>query len=443
MPVIYKTLFEVKLMHEYYLTREDGSVIFEKPDQPGRLAFLEEEFEADKPAVNDDISFEFPESLKQQYDGLCLKLLPSWSGCRVVVRVTPKTLADQSVVYTPLVSIPDDLNIYILLLRKNGNIDSCTNARVSRSCPSLYFFSNLEGSSPRSFPFLTNKIAAEDSSVIYEQGELSISAANKIQSFYRQAGINVPQDIWTDVAGDGFANESDRLLLPEKFDYSFGDTTNITQAGFKLKDNAGNELVSLVKSNAAGIGGKTGIDFSGKASLLPLAKPFDLKDFIYTLEVSGDNGYTGKHAVIFSNELAAADPWAVVNIRTAVTNTAFNLFANDGFIIRRMDSLGAWTPAPVFEIPVKSRLAYWRFISNRGNELNVAAALNDYVDKEGKVLVTKKPRVVARHWFLLSKEAPPGTVYVPNPEFPGLKLESDRRLFFDIRVPQSELFPEV
>jgi hypothetical protein len=141
--------------------------------------------------------------------------------------------------------------------------------------------------------------------------------------------------------------------------------------------------------------------------------------------------------------LAAANPWAVVNIRTTVTDTAFNLFASDGFLIRRVGGTGVWTPAPVFEIPVKSRLAYWRFISNRGKELNVAPVLTDYVDKEGKVLVTKKPRIVAKHWFLLHKEAPPGNIYVPNPEFPGIKLENDRRLFFEIRVPQSELFPEV
>jgi hypothetical protein len=132
-----------------------------------------------------------------------------------------------------------------------------------------------------------------------------------------------------------------------------------------------------------------------------------------------------------------------MNIGTTAANSDFNLFANDGFIIKRKDALGVWTQAPVFEIPFKSRLAYWRFISNRGRELNVSATLTDYVNKENKVLVTKRPRSLAKSWFFLRKEASNDTVYVPNPVSPELKFENDRRFFFDIRVQQSALFPEV
>jgi len=44
MAIIYKTLFEVKLLHEFYLTRKDGNTIFALPDQPARLKFLLDEY---------------------------------------------------------------------------------------------------------------------------------------------------------------------------------------------------------------------------------------------------------------------------------------------------------------------------------------------------------------------------------------------------------------
>ena len=64
MPTVYKTLFEIKLLHEYYLTREDGTVVFSESNQVDRLAFLEEEFSKDKPSISDDVSFEFPKKIK-------------------------------------------------------------------------------------------------------------------------------------------------------------------------------------------------------------------------------------------------------------------------------------------------------------------------------------------------------------------------------------------
>lgn len=438
MPVIYKTLFEVKVMHEYFLTRKDGSVVFEKPDQTSRLEFLLNEFRVERRSINEYINFEFPENLKSVYAGLFLKILPAYSGCKVVVRVNARILADQSVVYEPFVPLTNDLNIFIQLSRKDSAIDTYTNARIKRSCPSIYFFSNMNAVTPRTFPFLTGSVPVQDVSFAYEQGELSLSGV-KIQEYYRQGGV----DTWSDVIGSGFANEADRLLLPEKFNYTFDDIAGLTNVVFVLKDSSGNEAANITASDAGGISAKFPLNFSGKVKSIPSAAPLQLTEFLYTLEVSGNNGYSRSHNIFFSNDLTAANPWAVLNIGTIAANNAFNLFASDGFIIKRKDAFGIWTPAPVFEIPFKSRLAYWRFISNRGRELNVSAALADYVNKENKVLVTKRPRSLAKSWFFLRKEASNDTVYVPNPVSPELKFENDKRFFFDIRVQQSALFPEV
>ena len=208
-----------------------------------------------------------------------------------------------------------------------------------------------------------------------------------------------------------------------------------------MKDNNGNELTTITRNDAGGIRERLAVDLNA-AKQIPLTKSFDLNQQFHTLEVSGNNGYSATHKIIFSNELLQVNPWAVFDIRTSVTNAAFNLFANDGFIFRRKDPMGVWSPAPIFEVPVKSRLAYWRYINNKGRELNISAGYNNYLDKEGKVLVTKAPRSLSKAWFLLREEGAPNTTYAPNPIDPTIMLEKDKRAFFDIRVPDSDPFPE-
>ena len=438
MALIYKTLFEVKVMHEYFLTKQDGSVVFEKPTQAERLEFLRSEFDNEKNSVNDSIRFEFPEKLKAKYKGLFLKLLTTYSGCKVAVRVRAHKLADQSTVYEPFADLPDDLSILISVIVKNDGMTRYSNDRVRRSCPSIYFFSNRDVVTPKVFPFLTNNIPSENSAAVYEQGELALSSANTIREFFRQGG----SDNWSNVVGSGFANEKDRLLLPEKFEYSFDNNTSPTQATFVLRDSNGNEIANISKEIKAGKA-KTFLDFSGKVIPVPTELSFSPASFVYTMDVVGNNGFTGRHFMIFSNELSSTSTWAMLSINTTSTNPDFNLFAPDGFLIKRKDSFGVFTPAPVFEIPVKSRFAYWRFINERGRELKISAPLIDYVNKEGTVLVTKEPRSLAKHWFFLRRLSPPGNLYVPNPDTYDLRIEEDRRFFYNIYVPQSALFEPV
>src|SRR5688572_12535317 len=130
MAVIYKTLFEVRLLHEFYLTKRDGTSIFEELTPADREIFLNEEFTEDRDPVNDEIRFQFPQSLLSKYESHNLKLLPTYSGFRVSVRVIEKKLANQSTVYEPLVPLTNDLHIFILALRRNATIDSYTNART-------------------------------------------------------------------------------------------------------------------------------------------------------------------------------------------------------------------------------------------------------------------------------------------------------------------------
>lgn len=423
MSLVYKTLFEVKLMHEYFLTRKDGNSIFEKPTQQERLDFLAEEYTSENESINSDLSFDFPDSLKEQYKGLFLKIIPTYSGFRVAARVQPKVLPDQSLVYSPYVALPADLVILIVFSRKNNAIDSYTNTSLSNAVPGTYFFSNA---GQHIFPFLANDIPAFDPTLQYEQGELTMGPGG-IQQFSND-GSNDP---WDPVAGAGFVNESDKILLPGAFRYQFPDITGMTEAVFKLKDTNSNTVSTITETNAGGLKKYLPLNFnsySGTGS-------------IHTLEVNANNGYSRIHRLYLDNELTRSNPWAVLEIQNDIANTAFNFLATDGNLVLRRDNLGQLTPAPVFEIPIKSRYVFWRFINYRESEINISADLNGYVNKENNFLITKRPVPLTKSYFLLRKEGTNDTVYVPNPETNEIKIESGKRICLNVRVPDSELFP--
>ena len=185
------------------------------------------------------------------------------------------------------------------------------------------------------------------------------------------------------------------------------------------------------------------LDFSDVEEKVLMPEVFEYADIIFSLEVTGSNGYSKSHPVVFSNSFYKRENWGVINIKKKVTNSAFGLLKPDGFLITRKDNAGNWTAAPIFEISIKSKFLYWRFSNNKGAELKVASQLSDYLFKEDKVLFSKRPRSLSGSYFSLNKEGSTDTIYVPNPLNYDLKKDNKERLYCDIRVPESQMFPVV
>src|SRR5690606_10066266 len=141
MEILYKILFEIKVLHEFFLTRSDGTSIFELDLQQQRLDYLQEEFSSGRDPVNTSIGFSFPEGLQEFYEGLNLRIFHSYSGCRVAVRVRRIFPGGQAELYEPYATLPENLLILVQLSRKGLPIDTITNSRIQRPLPSTYFFS--------------------------------------------------------------------------------------------------------------------------------------------------------------------------------------------------------------------------------------------------------------------------------------------------------------
>ncbi len=436
MPILYKTICETKILHEYFLTREDGSSIFDKALPQERLDYLLEEASNDRDTINNDLEFAFPEVFKNDYASMDLKVIPSYSGFKLAGKVTALPQPDGSIQYTPYSQIPAGINIYILANRKEVRVDSYTNARMKRTFPATWFFSADDLADVKTGPFLTNAISNYDATFNYEQGELYKQGADIIP-FYASADVN------DKIKGAGFASENDRMLVPLQFNYTFPSVTGMTEAKFSLKDKDANEVFTQTVTGSAGMPQQVLLSLLDKALPLPIISDLPLINFVYTLDVTGDNGYTQSKKIVFGDEFSDAGAWAVIHFRLYPFNAAFGLADSTGILKTSKNPLGKIINTPVFEIPFKSRFAYWRFFNNKGLKLDVKPSLANYVIQDGDGLITKRPIPLTRDFFLLREKGSALTAYVPNPLTGSLKDAGSNRMALDIMVPKSELFPVV
>jgi len=434
---IYKTLFEVKLLHEFYQTDREGNSIFELNTQAQRTGFLKERFAANDDNINEDITFEIPQQATELYRNYDLKLLSTYAGYKILISVKPKKLANGTTTYEPLSTLPADLAIPVLVAKKNSHFDGFTDGKMERALPGAYFFSNDSSfSGTRIFPFLSAEISAFDPAQSYEQGEAAKFAANDYRSFYRD-DANAAQ--WVPLAGKAFANENDRILLPTNFYYTFPTASSITKADFVLKDKNG-AILQEFHFKSTGAYSKVLLSFDQRL-LSTLPSDLITGQLGYTLKVSGSGAYTKTHQILFyQQEKALRNSIGLILIKVKTANNSYNLLDNAGRLITRKKPDNSMDPLPpLFEINFKSRPSFWRYINNKQGELKSGLHPDFLIAKAG-TLVSIKPRALTATGTLFRK--PDNSLYyLPNPAPYQTLIFEDNKLYSDIMVQESPLFP--
>lgn len=427
MNATYKTLVEVKLMHEYFLTDKDGNLPFSFSDPADRQQFVDKRFAEGRASMHRDIEFRFPEEMASLYEALQLKLITVYGGFRIMLKVKAGKRSDNSDGFRPYVALPDSLNIFVRIAMKDLLFNDYTNGRTQSPLFAHYLFSNNPlPNGTHDYPFLPLAIPLIAGGYAYEQGEMAAFGPGDIRQFYQSES----GDEWIPVSGSSFANEADRLLVPPAFDYYFRNQTGLTSASFILKDGNGNELKTISANNAAGLF-KATLSFGDVA---PEDGYGDLTDRFTTLTVSGNNGYARTHRLLLSNMLWGNADWGAVHISSKMGSDNYSVLDDEGFLKE---------PFPAFEIPVKSRLAFWKYNNNRNRGIQLTAALADYFRSDGPSLVTLKPYPISQSQVFLSNNTNTGIKFFPNPQDFALGTDGNNRIMYNIQVPDSSLFPEV
>ena len=447
MKLLYKILFEVKILHEYFLTNPDQTSVFQDATQTARLAWLSNRFAKEQPVLSADVNFQLPPCMTSLFKNQKLILLRSLAGFQVAIQVN-EVQSGGTVSYAPAVPLPANCNMLILMRQQVGQFGRLTNSRMQRPIPSLYYFSNEKLTSAKTAPVLSTAISAQSSSYTYEQGELSAEGSTIYTCYYTGTTPAFPP-----VAGNGFANENDRLIVGPQFDYTFEASDNVTTAQFILKDSSGNTIRTTPAAATLPLDSVelnySDLLYASPPGLLSLPKAKASDPLLYTLDVTGNNGYTRSLNLIFYEQPAELrSTWAVIQIQTSVSNPEFNLLDTNGYLIQPTlppPDAAAGT-YPIFEIRCKSRYTFWRYYPASPNEtLNPpAAALTSFLQTGTQSLTTLTPVPSTwLPWFFSTDPtaATPTWTYLPNPD-PSTIIEVDsNQLFSNIWVPESALFP--
>ena len=412
---IYKTLLEVRLLHEFYLTDSNGDTLFDVADASARTGLLQQRIDKGLPSITADLLFEVPGFLNTAFRNYRLRLLTTYSGYEIVTEVRETLLPDGTSTYTPVAQLPDDLNLSVIVYKKTSRADAVTNSRMKEAMPFAWFFTNDDLPTAKVFPFLSGSIAAYDTAAVYEQGELASYGPGDIRQY------NGKTNGWDPIIGNEYASPADRLVVPWQFDYRFASTDIVKKATFELQDASGVLVRSFMFSDANPLS-KVTLNFRNDKRLIPPLPAIKTGE-IYTLNVTiNDTSTTKSKLLFFEGYDSLSNLWAIINIRPKVANADFNL--------------GAFTPAPVFEIWIKSRLTYWRYVNDKSKKLIISDNTKDYVEVAGNNLVTKDPRAATWIPTLFNK-----LDYLPNPVSYDRTAAEGSLLFTDVPVPESKMFP--
>jgi hypothetical protein len=352
------------------------------------------------------------------------------------VKCKKEKLLDGTVVYSPTIPLPDQLCLRILFREKN-DIHRFSGEVSSKPLNARWYFSNNDIPFARTFPFLSSPVPAFVAAQAYVQSEIALHAGI-VKVFLNNGAV----DPWLTIPGNRYINTNDGHVLPLSFVYHFDAFENITSASFTLKDSTS----AIIKK----------IDMATSKPLLTVNVSFRTNEEIvnsvrhdvvkpdqrYSLEVTGNGGYSKT----FTNLLFAHDEVdmsiysGVIDLVVKPTSANFHLLDASGHLFTRILPAGTKQPAPVFELWMKSKSAFWQYANNRQRKFKITPVTQDLLADNSGVLVSKNP--IPMSYTPINLKKPDNSFqFLPNPD-PTLAVKREgNKLLLNMQVPASNLFP--
>lgn len=431
----YKILCEVKWLHEYYLTRAKGETIFEKALQSERLDFLFDRFVKDMPSIHEDLEFiEHP--LNKTFSNYFIRVLPSYAGFKLAIKCKKEKLGDGTVVYAPIIPLPDQLCLRVMIREKN-DIQRFTGETSPTAFRPYWYFSSNNIPHVKIFPFLSAPVSNFVAAQPYVQSEIALHAGIA-KAFLNNGAV----DPWLSLPGTRYVNMHDSHLLPLSFNYTFKSFENITAASFTLKDST-SAIVKKIDLSASQPLQTVSVNFRTNEELVNSVRHDAVTTGqLYSLEVTGSGGYSKTFTnLLFTHDTLEIDRYSgIIDLVIKPMLANFNLLDGSGHLLTRILPAGTKQPAPVFELWMKSKSAFWQYANNRQRKFKLTPATLDLLADISGLLVTKNP--IHMSYTPVNLKKPDNSFqFLPNPD-PALEVKREgNKLLLNMQVPDSNLFP--
>lgn len=420
--IIYKRLFEIRILNDYYLTAKNTSFFSSILSDNDREKIIESKLSSGNLNISKDLDI----SIHDQFDNILrnqrIKIAKTPLGIMAAIEVEKSELVDGTIVYKPVIPLTSDIKLIFTVKQKNDRFSNFTIGRIKPRFPSTYLFDNLNLDGTKGFPSLSLPIEPFDNQITYETGELA-----DITGVLKEALIENNSSAasnWRIVDGNGFASERDRQLLPRKFTYNFSHISGVTSATVVLSDEDANVLKTINITSPD----------SFSSVFLDFEKDDSDNEIVfgnYQISVTDGASYTDSKKVYFNDVLYNSYTYAILEITPVTTDPQFLLVSPDGFLRHRIPPVGNAVQAPIFEIKLRNRITFWRFTSTEP----FAGPSPDHLEPgaTNNILQSIQPKGLSKVPIALDFPPDPPVLY-PNPDVSPLKYETDGKIYSDVSI---------
>ncbi len=425
----YKRLFEVRLLHEFYLLSTSDPTFFDLPDL-NRFEILRRRISSNQYRLNKDLVVAPEPKTSALFEALNWHFLPTSTGFSIAIRTKTITINGNQV-EVPFSSLPITMPpLYFHLRVQKGSFNNYTAIPLSRnSLPLTYYFTNHPDAVHDSdFSTLSLPVSTFIAGENYDMGEIA-----EIGGQIQEAPNNTNTDVnWLPVQGKGWVNRNDRICLAKRFRYRFPDSNSEISAVFTLKspDNTVLKTVSISSTKPLSI---VSLDFSFRKDTNN--NNIDILDGLYQLEIQAGSGVQTQN--LFLSDAYVMQSFGLIHINMNETDPNYRILNADTSIRNiNTDPLGA-RMHPVFELRLRSRKTYWRYIPTfNGNTFQIIPALANYLQQDGAGVITKRPQIYTflPYGVLSSNDLDPPETKLPTPKLPAFKPQTPDGLVSEIRT---------
>lgn len=446
--IIFKRLFEVRILHGYYLDNWFS-------DKSGKKGIFQE-FGTSALTRAEDQNF----ILEYKYDilrDLIIEPAPETAqfirDFRMRWRTTPggfiagievrKDGAGNATRFFPKYTLPADARWTFLLRARNKHFLSFTNHVQRPSIPAAYYFTNLiPAGESKTFPSLSRHLPLFSSipNRSWEMGELALSGSQvRAAKLTTANGTEFTQVFDFNNNWHHFAHSFDRKVLPKSFLYRLDPVSNtVNTAQFILKDTNGNQVKEILNTytTAAPAPLEIPLRFTHQnippgASEYERLHPQPIADGWYDLVVRINNAAFETRRVWLRSDLDSFQSLlGLVDISAQADAPLYKLFNNDGSL--NANQVSGTDPqrwqGPVFEIRLLGRLSYWQYQLSR--PLGSAPAGFEFIGNNNNTIRTLAPHRFTSLRSTLKINVSGTDIFLPTPDPANLKYDFIQKKYY-------------
>ena len=416
--IIFKRLFEVQILHDYFLTETDGSSFFGK-NKAEKSTQIREKLIHNLYDTRKYFAIGPTEDTKRRMSEFKMIWSPTALGFIVGMEVTVENQAGDEL-YKPKTEFDTKLQLSFSLQPRLPFYEAITNLSFHPPLPAKFYFTNKdkeefdENAVPNYTSLsLAKKVRTHQSGSEYEMGDL-VDFAGVVKEALQKTDGNTPAH-WENTEDKRFITEADRLLLPHKFAYTLKKEDGTTDLTAKLEDPLGTEVKTVNLSSADPLVNPV-LSFIKMDDADENSAEIASGDYKLKITVGGAAEIT--YEILLDDDLYNTDGKGIVDIRADEPDSPFSLLDAAGFLKSRIDAANVKTPHPVFELRFKNRRTYWRYRKEGDFSPAEIAATAAHLDHQPERLISKKTKSPHRN---------PGSVYqwcrfgTPSSEVPVCK----------------------